>query len=44
MGRVSPEAVIMKSAGTSAAFATLASSAPNVGAMCTMPVPSSVVT
>ena len=30
--------------GTPASFATLASSAPKVGAMCTIPVPSSVVT
>ena len=31
-------------AGTPASLATRASSAPNVGAVCTMPVPSSVVT
>ena len=44
MGRVSPRLLIMNSEGMPAARATLASSAPKVGAMCTIPVPSSVVT
>ena len=35
---------MMNSDGTPASFATLASSAPKVGAICTIPVPSSVVT
>ena len=44
IGRVSPFFVNIINPGTPAFLATKASSAPNVGAMCTIPVPSSVVT
>ena len=44
IGRIFPSLSIKVNPGTSFSLATLASSAPKVGAVCTIPVPSSVVT